>query len=167
MKDDVEKFVQKQYNAFKKNESQKVKQDIAGYADRINPDFAKAPAVAKNEENVLGLLLLYPEHRKKVFEQNLITVEDFYTDLNRRVYKFIQDAYDSGNSNFENMDEAFSPEEIGRITKMKINRMQLAENGPSVLLECINSLRGSMQKKTAEKIASIDDLNKLIASMRK
>lgn len=167
VKDDVEKFVQKQYNAFKKNESQKVKQDIAGYADRINPDFAKAPAVAKNEENVLGLLLLYPEHRKKVFEQNLITVEDFYTDLNRRVYKFIQDAYDSGNSNFENMDEAFSPEEIGRITKMKINRMQLAENGPSVLLECINSLRGSMQKKTAEKIASIDDLNKLIASMRK
>jgi len=167
VKEDVEKLARRQYNVYKKNEAQKVKQEIAGYSDRINPDFAKAPAVAKNEENVLGLLLLYPDHRKRVFDQKLLTEEDFYTDLNRRVFEFIKNSYKSGNSNIEDLNEQFSPEEVGRITKMKIGRMQLAENGLSVLNESIDSLRGSMQKKAAEKVSSIDDLNKLIKSMRK
>jgi hypothetical protein len=51
--------------------------------------------------------------------------------------------------------------------KMKLLRMELAENGPSVLKESIDSLRNSVMKKSAEKISSFDDLNKLIDFKRK
>lgn len=167
VKEDVEKLARRQQYAYKKSESQKVKQETAGYSDRVNPDFAKAPAVAKNEENVLGLLLLYPDHRKVVFQENMLSADDFYTDLNRRVFEFIKQSYEVGSSSIDDINETFSPEEVGRITKMKIARMQLAENGISVLRESIASLRGSMQKKVAEKVSTIDDLNKLLSSKRK
>lgn len=167
VKEDVEKLARRQQYAYKKNESQKVKQETAGYSDRVNPDFAKAPAVAKNEENVLGLLLLYPDHRKVVFQENMLSSDDFYTDLNRRVFEFIKQSYEVGSNSIDDINEVFSPEEVGRITKMKIARMQLAENGISVLRESIASLRDSMQKKVAEKVSTIDDLNKLLSSKRK
>ena len=167
IKEDVEKLARRQQYAYKKNESQKVKQETAGYSDRVNPDFAKAPAVAKNEENVLGLLLLYPDHRKIVFEEKLLSADDFYTELNRRVFQFIKQSYMVDGSSIDDINEAFTPEEVGRITKMKICRMQLAENGISVLRESIASLRDSMQKKVAEKVSTIDDLNKLLSSKRK
>ena len=166
IKDDVERLARRQYIAQRKNETQRIKQETAGYADRVNPDFAKAPAVAKNEENILGLMLLYPDHRKRVFEQQLLTANDFYTELNKRIFEFIKKCYDL-DEGVDDLNESFTPEEIGRITKMKINRMQLAENGPSVLTESINSLHASMQRKNAEAVSSIDDLNKLINSMRK
>ena len=167
VKEDVEKLARRQQLANKKNESQKVKQETAGYADRVNPDFAKAPAVAKNEENVLGLLLLYPDHRKIVFQDNMLSADDFYTDLNRRVFEFIKHSYETGASGVDDVNEAFSPEEVGRITKMKVMRMSLEENGTSVLRESIDSLKGAMQKKVAEKVSTIDDLNKLINFKRK
>ena len=166
VKDDVERLARRQYLSQRKNESDRIKQKTAGYSDRINPDFAKAPALAKNEENVLGLLLLYPDHRKQVFENELLSDQDFYTDFNKRIFEYIRNSYFSDGADNE-MNEHFTSEEIGRITKMKINRMQLAENGPSVLRESIDSLHSSLIKKNAESVSSIDDLNKLINSMRK
>ncbi len=166
IKSDVERIISKQRYSYKKDESRKLKQETEGYGDRANPDFVKAPAVAKNEESVLGLLLLYPDHRKKVFSANLLSANDFYTDLGKRVFEYIKTAYALGDENAPELNEAFSSEEVGRITKMKIARMNLAENGPSILIESIDSLKNSMQKKQAESVSSIDDLNKLLNSIR-
>ena len=44
--------------------------------------------------------------------------------------------------------------------------MQLAENGPSVFQECIDSLKFSVKKKTMQSVNSIDELNNLLSSMR-
>jgi DNA primase len=167
VKEDVERMSRKQVAEYKKNERQKVKQTTAGYSDRINPDYAKAPAVAKNEESVLGLLLLYPEHQKEAFEKQLITSDDFYTDLNKRIFEFLYRAYKDDSGETLDINEVFSPEEIGRITKMKLSRMMLAENGPSVLAESIELLKESMQKKAAGSVSTFDDLNKLLSAKRK
>lgn len=167
VREDVEKLARRQISIGRKEESNRIKQASQGYADRVNPDFAKAPAIAKNEENILGLLLLYPDHRKIVFEESLLTADDFYTEFNRRVFEFLKNHYTPSENYVEDFNEEFSSEEIGRITKMKINRMQLAENGLSVLRESIDSLRNSIKKKSAEKVSSIDDLNRLINSIRK
>ena len=167
IKDDVERLSRRQMNSQKKNESQLARQKAAGYADKVNLDFSKAPLVAKNEENVLGLMLLYSDHRKRVFEDELLSEEDFLTDLNKRIFVFLKNDYFSERANSVDFNDGFSPEEVGRITKMKISRMQLAENGEDVLLECINSLRSSVQKKTAEKVSSIEELNNLLKSIRK
>ncbi|MBE6644442.1 MAG: DNA primase [Ruminococcaceae bacterium] len=164
VRDDVERISRKQIAIYKKNEKQKAKQNSIGYSDRTNPDFVKAPAIAKNEEAVLGLLLLYPEHRKNVFENSLLSSDNFYSSLNKRIFEYLHQSYADDSID---INEIFTPDELGRITKMKIARMSLAENGPSVLAEYIELLAESMQKKAAGSVSTIDDLNKLITSKRK
>lgn len=166
IKEDVERIVRKRAFTEKKAESEKIIQESAGYGDRTNPDFAKAPGVAKNEENVLGLMLLYPDYRKLVYETKILTEEDFYTELGRRVFKFIIERYSQGDANVDDLNEVFTPEEIGRLTKMKIKRMELTENGITVFRECVDSLKKSISKKNSEKVSSFDDLNNLINSKK-
>ncbi len=167
IKTDVDRIVNKAAAARRKDESTKAKQDAIGYSDRVNTDYAKAPAVAKNEENLLGLLLLYPEHRKTAFEGNLVSREDFFTDLNGRIFDYLKNAYFNNNDSHHDMDECFTPDEIGRTVKMKISRMELTENGGEVLLDCISALKKAVRKKNSENNSSLDSLARLVESKRK
>ena len=167
IKTDVDRLISRANYARKKDESNKIKQDAVGYSDRVNPDYIKAPAAAKCEETLLGLLLMYPEHRKTVFEQQLLTEEDFFTDLNRRIFGYLKDSYFNNNDSHLDMDEVFSPEERGRMTRMKHSRMELAENGTQVLNDSIDKLRRAVQKKKNEKNDSLDNLYKLLEQKSK
>ncbi len=167
IKSDVDRIIAKAATARRKEESNKIKQDAIGYSDKVNPDYIKAPAAAKNEETLLGLLLLYPEHRKKVFEEGLVDEADFFTDLNKRIFCYLRDAYHSGDESYLDMDACFTPDERGRITKMKLNRMELTENGVDVLLEIIDRLRRSVSKKNNEKNSSLDSLTRLLEAKKK
>lgn len=167
IKSDVDRIIAKAATARRKEESNKIKQDAIGYSDKVNPDYIKAPAAAKNEETLLGLLLLYPEHRKKVFEEGLVDEADFFTDLNKRIFCYLRDAYHSGDESHLDMDACFTPDERGRITKMKLNRMELTDNGIDVLLEIIDRLRRSVSKKNNEKNSSLDSLTRLLEAKKK
>ncbi len=165
IKSDVQRIIAKNIKNYKKSESEKAIQQIAGYQDRVNTDFSKAPTVAKHEESVLGLLLIYPEHRKSVFENALLCEDDFFTEFNRRVFNYVHDAYKNGDV-FADANEIFTPQEVGRITKFKLSRMNLVDNGDNVLRESIKSLKSSMQKKAAEKTTTADDLIALLNKFR-
>ncbi len=166
IKADVDRMVARSAYNRKKDESNKIKQDMAGYSDKVNPDFIKAPAVAKNEENLLGLLLLYPEHRKRVFDDSLISEEDFFTDFNRRVFVYIRKAYFDGNDLHGDVNDYFSEDEVGRITRMKISRMELSENGNAVLFDSIDALKKSVRKKTSQKNNTYEGLNAILNTKR-
>ncbi len=163
---DVDRIVSRRERDYKRSQSQKIKQEAAGYTDRINPDFLKAPAVARNEETVLGLLLLFPNHRKKIFTEQLLSVDDFMTDLNKRIYSYIERAYNDGDDNLITINDEFTQDEIGRISRMKIRRMELSANDDNVLLECIENLRKSVDKKVSEKADTIDKLNEILSKKR-
>ena len=164
IKNDVNRLISKANYSRKKEESNKIKQDAIGYSDRVNPDFIKAPAVAKNEENLLALLLLYPEHRKTTFEGALVSADDFFTTLNRRIFEYLYNAYfNEGDSHFD-IDEKFTPEERGRMSRMKLSRMELSENGNVVLLDSIEKLKKAVNKKHNEKNLSMEEFSKLIKS---
>ena len=60
----------------------------------------------------------------------------------------------------------FSEDENGRITRMKINRMNLNDNGVEVLLDSISNLKKSVRKKQAETNFSLEALTKLIDSKK-
>ena len=165
IKADVERIISKTVKEYKQKESQKMQQDSIGYSDRVNTDFIKAPAVAKNEESVLGLLLLYPEHRKKVFNDSLLCEDDFYTDFNRRVFSYLLSSYDRDDSMMD-INDIFTSDEVGRITKMKINRMQLTDNSEKVLIDCINNLKNSIDKKKSEKTNTYEGLQALLNKKR-
>ena len=164
---DVDKFIRKGNALKRKEESNRIKQEAIGYTDKVNPDFIKAPAVAKKEEAVLGLLLLYPEHRKRVFENNTLTSEDFYTELNRRIFEYLKRAYFEFEDSHTDINEAFSDDEVGRITRMKIGRMNLTENGKGVLDDAIETLKKSLSKKMATQNTSFEDLNKILERKNK
>lgn len=167
IKTDVDSIVSRAVSERRKEESSKVKQDAVGYSDRVNPDYIKAPAVAKNEETLLGLLLLYPEHRKKVFEEGLVDESDFFTEFNRRIFVYLKKAYFEGDDSHLDMDACFTPDERGRITKMKINRMELTDNGSEVLIDIIERLKRSVSKKNNEQNSSFENLAKLIERKKK
>ena len=167
IKHDVDKIISKANYARRKEESAKVKQDAIGYSDRVNPDYIKAPAAAKCEENLLGLLLMYPEHRKAVFDNGLVDDGDFFTDLNRRIFNYLRDAYFNSDDSHTDIDEVFTPDERGRITRMKVQRLELTDNGSLVLNESIDRLKSSVRKKQNEQNISIENLNKLLEQKRR
>ena len=166
IKTDVERIISKNIKEYKQKESQKMQQDSLGYSDKVNTDFIKAPAVAKNEEAVLGLLLLYPEHRKTVFEGARLTDADFFTDFNKKVFSYIESSYHRDDTMLD-MNDAFTSDEVGRITKMKISRMQLTDNGADVLESCIQNLKSSIDKKKSEKTNTYEGLQALLNKKRK
>ena len=164
VKNDVEKMIKNAEKKWRKEESSKVKQDAVGYTDKVNPDFAKAPAVARNEENLLGLLLMYPEHRKMAFENGLVSADDFMTDLNKRIFKYLENAYFNNEDSHFDIDDHFTTDERGRMARMKSVRMELSENGDKVLRDSIDNLKRSVSKKLNEKNSSLDSLVNLIKS---
>ncbi len=166
IKTDVERMIARNTSAYKRQQAQKEQQQSIGYSDRINPDYIKAPAVAKNEENVLGLLLIYPEHRKRVFTEGLLSEDCFFTDFNKRIFNYIAEAYREGDDRFVSMSEHFSPDEMGRIAKITIARMQLTENSDSVLLGGIKALKDLIEKKNNEKTNTIDSLTDFLSRKR-
>lgn len=159
------KMAKKRYNE-KKEESRNLVQSLSGFGDRVNPDYAKAPAAAKSEEVVLGLLLLYPEHRKRMAE-GLLTEDDFYTAFGRRVFLFIRDAEENGGLDTATPDAVFTPDEVGRITRMKRARMMLTENGDAVFSEAVETLKREVKEKRAEESSmTLDDLDAFLAERR-
>lgn len=166
IRSDVDRIISMRERSYKKSQAQKIKQETAGYSDRINPDYLKAPAVAKNEETVLGLLLLYPDHRKFVFTKDLLSENDFYTELNKRIFVYLKRAYNESDDNLISLNDEFTQEEIGRMSRMKVRRMELTSNGEDVLLECIDNLKKSVDKKTSENNVSMEDLQQIIFKKR-
>lgn len=160
VKDDVERIAKKNATKQKKAENDKMLQGAFGYSDKVNPDFARAPEVAANEENVLGLMLVYPECVKKIRNEKLLSDADFFTDLNKRIFTYLLNANDDDCR--EDYNSIFSPEEVGRITKIKLNRMKFPVNADEVLGEAVEMLKKNMQKKTADKIQTIEELDKLL-----
>ena len=167
VKSDVDRIIARAARQYKRDATAKMKQDAIGYSDRVNPDYIKAPAVAKNEENVIGMLLLYPEHRKKVFDKSLLSAEDFITDLNKRIFEYLKNAYFNADDSHTDIDEKFNADEVGRITKMKISRMALSDNGEQVLIDTINSLKRAVGKKISQQTNTYEGLNRLLENKRK
>ncbi|MBR3681165.1 MAG: DNA primase [Clostridia bacterium] len=166
LKSVVDSQVRKNAENKKKERDRKMQQEAVGYGDKVNPDYARAPDIAKHEERVLGLMLLFPEHREKVFREDLLCEEDFFTDLGKNIFNFLREACENGDERLVTISERFTPEQMGRIVEMKASRMQLDSNGTDVLLECINNLKAAVSEKRGENNNPMDRLNDLLKKKR-
>ena len=161
IRSDVERLIARNRAAAKREEGKRVHEATVGYFDKVNPEYIKAPAVAKNEENVLGLLLLYPPHRKRVFEGELLSESDFVTDLNKRIFNYLKEAHRSGNDHLFDLNDVFTAEEVGRISRMKVARLDLT-NTDDVLLESISALKKAVQNNASGQTTTMTDLAQII-----
>ena len=150
---------------YNKEASKNLIRRTEGFQDRTNPDFVKAPAVAKNEETVLGLMLYMPNHRKRVICEGMLSEDDFFTEFNKRVFLFFKEHSGAVNE-LPLLDEFFTPDEVGRITRMRLARADFTDNGDVTLEESIANLKNSVSKKKSKQTNTMEELNAILARKR-
>lgn len=169
IRNDVNRAIARRKKTEKKEQIDSLRKAAVGYGDRVNPDRAKAPGVANCEDAVLALLLLYPNHRALAAREDVhLSEDDFFTAFGKRVFAYVAENANSQVLDSAGMNERFTPEEIGRITELKIKRMDLTENGDSALLESIAALRAAVhrQQGMTAGVTTLSDLDTLIRTRR-
>lgn len=154
---DVTRYRSKEYKKRQEKEHRDVLLSARSFGDRVNPDAAKDPAAANAEENILGLLLLYPEHRKAV-SGGLVELgaDDFFTDLGRRAFEavMIMEQSESGFL-FSALGEHFNPDEMGRLVRMTREREELQTNDRAVLEAAASALRRMREKRESRAVGDV------------
>lgn len=162
LKNDVKRMMQKNERVQKKEEFRGLVNKTAGYGDRINPDAVKNTGAVNAEENILGILLMYPEYLAQIKKGALVlSGEDFFSEFNRRVLcESLQRCDETGKFDFTLLNEVFDADEMGRITSMVVRRRQLKENGIELLSDMIARLKkeASQRKMSGDDMAQIADI---------
>lgn len=156
-KADIKRKMSKNEKADKKDFGRSVMLSTEGFGDRVNPDRIRNQSAAGAEDAILGILATYPELIPKAKDKAALTVDDFVTEFNRRVYSKMSElgnGFDIGL-----IGDDFSQEEISRIVRNSVSRQSLTDNGEKVLYECIERLK-ALKKRESQ---SLEDL---IASKR-
>lgn len=159
LRNDIKSAIRARSRNEKKEEMKTVINKTAGYGDRVNPDTVKNIGAVSIEENILGILLLYPENFALIKKGKLeLSGADFFSEFNKRVF---DEAYsrstDAGGLDISLLNEVFDVDEMGRITAMVIRRRQLSENGIDLLRE----LAARLREETARRNSSEDGLNEI------
>lgn len=136
--------------------------------DRVNPEAAGNIRAAAAEDTVLGLMLLYEEHRRAVREGAVsLTADDFVTAFNRRVFEAIMEMENSdGGFSTAVLGEKFDPDEMGRLAKLAQARRNLSENGQSVLKAAVRTLQDEKNAVTKDDAPPEDSLERLLEKKR-
>lgn len=136
--------------------------------DRVNPEAAGNIRAAAAEDTVLGLMLLYEEHRRAVREGAVsLTADDFVTAFNRRVFEAIMELENSdGGFSTAMLGEKFDPDEMGRLAKLAQARRNLSENGQSVLKAAVRTLQDEKNAVTKDDAPPEDSLERLLEKKR-
>ena len=144
----------------KKNE---LFRETSAIGDRINPDSAKYPGISRLEDSVIGLILMRQEFVPKAME--LLTEEDFMTDLNKRFFAFICEAHRNGGFEFGQLSERFTQDEVSRAVKCRSDRENLKLCNDTVLEDFCRNLKKET-KACKEKESGNLSLSDIIARRR-
>lgn len=151
LKNNVELTIRKRISDQKKNESRNAQMSIRNIGDRINPDAVKFAGANAHEESILGMLLIYDEYRIGIANGKItLTEDDFLTAFGKKVFTTVMDIQRNHDGFLPAMlGQYFTADEMGRLEKMKQNRMQLTDNGRQVLDASIEALKAEKAKKEA------------------
>ena len=169
LRKDVESAMRRNAKAGKQQESQQARLSAMGLRDKVNPEAAGHIQAAAAEEAILGLLLLYGEHRKAVADGTVaITRDSFVTAFHRNVFTVIMALEESdGGFDFSLLGEYFTVEEMGRLARLEQVRRSLTENGTSVLRAAADTLATAKEREAAKDAPPVDSINMILAGKRK
>ncbi len=150
----------------KKKFSQEVRRTSLGYGDKVNPESIKNVRAAKAEEVILGLAQINPEYMENAQKDGLCE-GIFFTAFGKKVYNKLFEIF----MQERRLDPAmlageFTPDEIGRITKMRIDRENLSNNTYRVFQESIAVLQQEKERSDAD-VGTVSELQALINAKRK
>jgi DNA primase len=169
LRKDVESAIRRNMKEGKQQESQQARLSAMGIRDKVNPEAAGNIRAAAAEEAILGLLLLYGEHRKAVATGQIpLTRDSFVTAFHRNAFTVIMTLEESdGGFDFALLGEYFSVEEMGRLARLEQARRALTENGTSVLRAAADTLAQAKESHAAKEAPPVDSINMILAGKRK
>ena len=169
LRKDVESAIRRNLKEGKQQESQQARLSAMGIRDKVNPEAAGNIRAAAAEEAILGLLLLYGEHRKAVASGQIpLTRDSFVTAFHRNAFTVIMALEESdGGFDFSLLGEYFSVEEMGRLARLEQARRSLSENGTSVLRAAAETLEEAKESRAAKEAAPVDSIQMILAGKRK
>ena len=152
IKNDVDRIRRKMFSEYKKNQTQNAVNHAKKYGDTINIDAAKNVMASGAEDVILGMMLLYAEHRQSVVNKTVdICAEDFFTEFGKRVFSRIcelemsEDGYSRAG-----LCQYFTADEQGRLQRLEHSRATLSDNGLLILKQAIDVLRAENARRQAE-----------------
>lgn len=169
LKGDVERFRRAHIREGKQQESRQAQLAAMSLGDKINPEAAGSVQAAAAEDAIIGLLLMYAEHRSAL-RKGVVTVtpEDFVTSFNRRAFEAIMTLEDSdGGFSFSLLGEFFTPDEMGRLAKLEQVRRALTENGTAVLKAAVETLKREGERRAVKEASPVDSIQMILAGKRK
>lgn len=167
---DIKRRTRRMATAQKKEIAKSGEEALRHYGDRINPDAMKSIKGTSAEEQILGILLLYPEYFARL-SSDILCENDFVTEFNKSVFcelKGLYDAAGAGEVDLSALNEIFSPEQMGRIHAMYRKRRALTVNDVQTLIELCAVLKKEKQKMSATPAdkMSVDELSAYLAAKR-
>ncbi len=164
LKSDTDRALRRKRGEQRKETKRSIYMKTAGFGDRINTDAVKNKTAASAEETILGLLLLFPEYTLKIKNKNInLSLDDFFTSFGKKVFEKISELTDeTGKFEFGLLGEVFSPDEMGRITELRLRREKLSINTEDVLLDSINKLKSERESGSSD----LSDIEKILKKKR-
>lgn len=166
---DIKRRISKREYTAKKQLIKSGEETLRHYGDRINPDAMKTVRGAETEEQLLGILMLYPEYFSRPCGKE-ISADDFVTDFNRRVFEQLVKISNSGDEfDISSLNEVFTPDEMGRIHSMYRKRKALSVNDEAALSLLHKSLKEEKKKLSSPKgqDMTFDELEAYLNEKRK
>ena len=151
LRSSVERIRGKLIREYNDKQSKDALLSIKNIGDRVNADAAKYVAANSVEERILAMMILFDEYRHGVATGDIeLKSEDFVTEFGRRVFDVLC-RLESSPEGYSKalLGQYFNLDEIGRLEKLEVERMQLSRNDREVFDSLIDSLR-------AEKSAGTD-----------
>lgn len=97
----------------RREEMKKLRSEMSGMGDKINPEHAKYPRGVKAEESLIAYLVHNPD--KLDFVLKRITPDDFVTTFNKKLFEYFMDKIQGGYGILTGISADFTPEESGKI----------------------------------------------------
>ncbi len=153
LKNDVKRKRSRNEREQSKSRMRQIILQTSGIGDKINPERVKNLRGTKAEETILGILLLYPEYISAIRKGEIsLLPDDFVTTFHRQIFEALLEEDEAGHFDVSLLGEHFTPEEMGQITKLKIERASLKKNDAEVLQECAEALKSSRRTEDLEEL---------------
>ncbi len=133
-------------------ESDRIK-DISRISDRVNPQAALNLKAVTAEDNLIGLICAFPEMIPKAAE--LITSEDFVTDLNKNIYSRLVELSSEGQADVSLLSEYFDTSVMSRIYELMHSRKKLSVNDTGEIKRFAQTIKQEKQK--SKSVADMTD----------
>jgi len=152
---DVDAVIRQNAREAEKKRKGELYRITVGIGDKVNPDYARKPKAARLEEDVLGMMFHKNNYAEKAVKEEMLTEADFFTELGRRLFRFVRDGVLAEGFSMSLLSEAFTPDEVSRAYRMQNMRAELPDS-EEIFASYVRELQNEV--KSAASSLSLEEL---------